>query len=337
MLAAILFAVVLIGGSALLADGGAQAPVAEASQESDLLAALAKRDSTGDGLPDWEKALYGIPLTATTTDYFHLGMTDGEAVKQGLIVPKALSDVAAATSTGAVIDPDLPPAPAEGTLTAAFSAQLLTLYLDRVKQTGGSLTDADLADITNQALAGLKSSIALAPDFKQPGDLAVEGSGAAAMTAFAAAAERVLDANTTTATTSELDYLQAAVNANDPAALAALAALASIAKAYRGSAAGLAQVPVPQELAADDLNLVNALARVSEIVNDFARVNSDPLAAMLALDQYPAAVLTLADAFTGVARDYQAAGVTLAPGTPGASFVSVMSDVAANEQQAQKP
>ena len=114
--------------------------------------------------------------------------------------------------------------------------------------------------------------------------------------------------------------------------MTALPHIVSIAKAYRGSAAGLAALPVPSELAVSDLALINAFARVSEIASDFARVNDDPLATMLALQQYPDAVLALGDAFITLAKDYKNAGIALAPGAPGAAFVSVISDVAASQK-----
>jgi len=106
------FSLVLIVGAYVLARGAVSPSIAEASTETALLQAIATRDSTGDGLPDWEKSLYGIPINATTTDYFHLGMTDGEAVAKGLVVPKAIADVGTASSSddSDIVDPSLPPA-----------------------------------------------------------------------------------------------------------------------------------------------------------------------------------------------------------------------------------
>jgi hypothetical protein len=76
--------------------------------------------------------------------------------------------------------------------------------------------------------------------------------------------------------------------------------------------------------------------RVSEINADFARVNVDPLATMLALQQYPQAVLALGTAFINIGKVYAAASISLPSGAPGASFVNLIGDVA-NEQAAKKP
>lgn len=327
-----LAATIFVIGAYALALGG-RPPAAQASETSALLEAIATKDSTGDGLPDWQKSLYGIPLDATTTDYFNLGMTDGEAVARGLIVPKAIAEVPLATPTAsATADPSLP-APAEGTLTDAFAKNFFTLYINAKQAKGGVLSAADTSAIAQEALSNLASSVTTAPPFKSARDLAVSGSGTAALRAFAAAAEAISEKNTANAGKSEIFYLRDAVASSTPGALAAID---SIARSYRETAVGLAALSVPRELADTDLALINALMHISQIVSDFASVNADPLAAMLALEQYPQAVLDLGNAFIGIANAYRVAGVTLAPGAPGASFVNLISDAAASEHAATK-
>ena len=332
MLGSVVFATVIIGGAFILARGAAAPPTAEASEEAALLAAIATRDSDSDGLTDWEEALYGTDPQVSDTR--GLGMTDGEAVAQGLIVPKAIADIPQAGAAGTVVDPDLPPAPAEGTLTAAFAQSLFTSYFDALKESGGQLTDADLADITNQALAALGTTVRAAPPFKRADEIRVEGAGAEALRTYAAAVERVMQANTAEASKSELEYLADVVKGGDTSGLASIT---SLAKAYRMSAAGVAALPVPTELAATHLALVNSLAHLSEVTNDFALVNSDPLVAMLALEQYPQAVSTLIDSFIAIAKTYRAAGIELTPGEPGASIVNLVDDIAAEQAAAKKP
>lgn len=324
-LLASLFAVSVIAGAYVLARGIESPSVAQASTETELLKAIATKDSTGDGLPDWQKALYGIPLDATTTDYFHLGMTDGEAVAKGLIVPKAIATipatVPASSATNSGTD-GLPPAPAEGTLTAAFAQSFFALYLQAKQSAGGAdLTEAQMGEVANQAIATLRNGVSSAPDFKTASDLTVVGSGKDALLSFAAAAEGVLLKNTASATTSELVYLKEALINNHPEALTHIE---SIASAYRAGAAGLAALSVPQEIATGDVHLINALMRVGEITTDFSRVHDDPLAAILALGQYAHAVAALAEAFHELGIVYLAAGIMPASGTPGAAFVKTL-------------
>ena len=321
---ATLFAVVLIVGAYVLARGIEKPQVAEASTETELLKAIASKDTDSDGLPDWEEALYGTD--SRKSDTFALGVTDGEAVARGLIVPKAIADIAIATSsTGSIVDPSLPRAPAEGTITATFAKNFFTLFLAAKQKNGGAdLTDAQMNDVATAALASLTSTITAAPDFKSASGIAVSGSGAEAMKAFAINAEAILVKNTSTASTSEINYLKQAVENDDEAALAHIT---SIAKMYRDSAIGLATLPVPKELAEADLALVNSMMRVSELVSDFARVNTDPMASMLALNQYPQAVLKLGNAFIHIGNAYKTAGIALPTGAPGASFVNLIQNM----------
>lgn len=323
----------IVGAYALARD--VEAPkIAEASSETALLQAIATKDSNGDGLPDWEKVLYGIPLTSTTTDYFHLGMTDAEAVSKGLIVPKAVADVpvvAASTNGKTSADTGLPPPPADSTITAVFAKNFFTLYVAAKTANGGqALSQTDTTNIANQALSQLSQAVSATPDFKSIRDLTVAGSGADALKAFAASVEAVFLKNTSNATTSEIHYLQYAVQNNGDTK--ALSHIASIAKAYRNSATGLAALAAPKELAANDLALINALARMSAILSDFTSVNTDPLATILALRQYSQAVVALSTAFTNIGKTYQNSGAILSTGTPGASFVNLVTNITTGQK-----
>lgn len=329
-----LFAGVVIVGSFMLARGIESPRAVQASAESALLQAIATKDSDGDGLTDWEEALYGTD--SQVSDTFHLGMTDGEAVARGLIVPKAIADIKTATSSLATMPTDgsLPPPAAEGTLTAAFAQNFFTLYLAAKQAKGGAdLSESDMSDISNQALSSLSSAIASAPNFKSAADIKVSENSADAMKEFAAQAEAVLHKNTSSAKKNELLYLQDAVQKNDASALPHIA---EIAKGYRESAVGLAALAVPAELVIDHLLLVNSMMRISEIANDFTRVNTDPLAAILALQQYPQAVQLLGTAFLHIGQIYTTAGVSLPAGVPGARFVNLVEDMTKEQASAKK-
>lgn len=336
MVLAAFFAVVIVTSAYSLARSAESPSHARASDETALLQAIATRDSDGDGLPDWEEALYGT--NSHKIDSLGLGMTDGEAVAKGLIVPKAIADVSVSGSSQGVpnvVDPSLPPAPAEGTLTAAFAKTFFTLYLSAKQDAGGvDLSDADMQSVANEALSSLSSAVVAAPDYKSAKDITITESGPDALKTFAVSAEAVLLKNTSTATTSEINYLKSALLNNDTTALPHIV---SIAKAYRDSAVGLSVLPVPAELAADDLALVNALMRISQIASDFARVDTDPLATMLALKQYPQAVLDLGNAFVNIGIVYKTAGISLPAKTPGASFVNLIENTANQQARTKKP
>ena len=321
--AALLFSAALIIVAYQLARGIGHPPVALASEEAALLAAIATKDTDADGLPDWEEALYGTdPRVADTRG---LGMTDSAAVAAGLIVPKAIADITTTPSIAPGVSPGygLPPAAAEGTLTDAFAKQFFTFYLDAKAAKGGAaLSESELQAIQQQTLDALKSAVMIAPNFKSVRDLEVIGSDTDALKSYAAAAEAVLMANKNSATKGEIGYLKDALEKGDASAYEHIA---SIAKAYRESAAGLTQLPVPAVIAGDALALINALARISEINMDFTKVPTDPLAAIFALGQYPDAVEQLARALANISKAYIT--VQFAPGEAGAAFVNIVTDV----------
>lgn len=323
---AALCSLLLVVGAYLLARSTSHPPRVEASEETDLLRAIATKDSDGDGLPDWEESLYGTdPQQA---DSKGLGMTDGEAVAKGLIVPVAAATVPVATSTPTSQGADgLPPPPAEGTLTSAFAQSFFTLYVQaKERADGADLSDAELQQVATQAIQNLASTIRLAPDFKQPSDLIVSGSGTEALKKFAVDAENVLLSSTANATTSELAYLRSALIEHDTSALERVR---DIAAAYRKGAIGLAVLPVPAEAGSADVALMNAFMRMSEIIGDLTHTEDDPLLAILALQQYPQAVQKLGDAFVGFSSVYARMGIVFPQGTPGSQLVNLATDLRA--------
>jgi hypothetical protein len=313
VLAATLFSAVLVVGAYIFARGIESPPVAQASTETALLQAIATKDSSGDGLPDWEKSLYGIPINSTTTDYFHLGMTDSEAVAKGLIVPKAIADISVATST-----------PTGGTLTDAFARNFFALYLSAKQANSGVDLTADQTNtLAAEAMNQLSQTFIPTADFKTTADIKIFGTGPDALRAFAVAAEAVFNRHMGTTTTSEMQSLQEVMQNGDAAAVAQLASAAQI---YRNYAAGLAVLPVPQEIAADDLALINAMLLRSVADDAFTRVNTDPLSAMLALQQFSQTESAFWNVFADIGTVYAAAGVSLPTGTPGASFVNLIAN-----------
>ncbi len=320
--AATLFSAALIVGAYVLARSVESPPIAQASAETALLQAIAVKDSDNDGLPDWEEVLYGT--NPNNIDSFNLGMTDGEAVAHGLVVPKAIADIKVATSspdTSAFIDNSVPEAAAEGSITDIFARNFFTLYVATKQASGGTLSKTQISALAEQVMNQLAASISPAPDFKSKEDIKVSDTGPDALRAYAIQAEDVFRVQGVQLPKSELQYLQDAVQNND---VSAIDNISKIATAYRTTASGLSVLTVPEELADTHLALVNAMARIGEECNDFARVQADPIAAMLTLQQYPKTILALAQAFRDIARIYASEQLTLPTGTPGAQFVSVI-------------
>ena len=319
--AASFLSLMLVFGAYTIAKNGAHPTLAEASTQTELLKAIASTDGDGDGLPDWEETLYGTD--PHNPDTRGLGMTDGDAVEKGLIVPKAVARLPDAPLASSTPTSGSPAGAAPGTLTDAFARTFFTLYLNAKTQAGGALSKAQLSALTQEALAVLQKTITTSPDFRIAGQLTIAGSGPDALRAYAAAAESVFGIHSARLPKSEIDYLLEATKGD----AAALDAIAAIAKSYSNAAAGLAALSVPQEAAAAHLRLVNAAARLGEIQSDFTKLKTDPLVTMLALNQYPDAAQALGLAFTDIAQVYARANIVLTPGTPGASFVNIIKDL----------
>ena len=333
IISALLFSVAIIGGAYWFARSVESPNTAQASMESALLQAIATKDSDGDGLADWEESLYGADVHITDT--FNLGMTDGEAVAKGLVVPRAIADIKVATSSPSITGANgLPPPPKEGTLTAAFAKNLFTLYLSAKQAKGGAdLSESEMAGIAKEAMDSLSSVITPAPDFKSAKDLKISESGENSFREFAAQAEAVLKNKKSSAKKSEIFYLQDAVKNNDNETLIYIT---EIAKGYRDVAVGLSALSVPTELAADHLLLINSMMRLSEITSDLVRVNDDTLTAILALQQYPQALVGMWNAFVNIGKIYGTAGVSLKSGEPGAEFVNLIEDMAKEKANGKK-
>ena len=294
----------------------------EAGTTDDLLKAIATKDSDGDGLPDWEEALYGTD--PNKIDTFGYGMTDAQAVAAGKIVPRAGTPVApvsaSSTSATASSSPDaaIPgTAPASGSLTEQFAQTFFAQYLAAHK--GTPLSAGDMTNFVTSAVQELQRSQSQQDAFTLS-QVQVKGSGPDAMRAYAAAAEAAFAANTVQAQKSELVYLGDTVNNNDATALDMVA---KIAKAYTDIGSALIKVPAPQELAANHLALANALARMGNVTQELAAFKRDPLLTSLGLADYPGDVTNMRNAFVSLAQAFAKAGVELKPGDKGYSMVSI--------------
>ena len=295
----------MIGSAYIFGTGVFTSPVAEASVETDLLREIVVRDTDADGLPDWEESLYGTDPKKTDTK--GLGMTDGEAVQQGLIVPQAIVDIPAPEKESVSPAEGVPPPAAPGSMTDAFARNFFTAYLEAKSSTGGAnLTREDLSAIAESVMDDFRRSVAPAPPFRLAKDMRIGGTGESALETYRLSVNGVFAAHSVTLPKSELEYLAQAIeeNSSEP-----LTHMEVISKAYLNTASGLAALPVPKELADSMLALVNALAQIGRVSADFARLESDPVATMLALGEYGEAVQEMQNALKSAGEVYHAAGL----------------------------
>lgn len=335
---AILFSLVLVVGSYVLARVVSLPPSVEASPETELLQSIARQDTDQDGLPDWEETLYGTdPQKADTRG---LGMTDGEAVRKGLIVPRPISELeleaASATSNPAVdYEAEGLPVPNPGSLTDSFAKQFLRRYVAAKSQNNGSdLTVTQINALADTMIAELTSTVAKAADYRKRGDMNITAGGPDALRAYAAAAEAVAKHNPSGAKKSDTQYFSDVIERRDPSAASALLALS---KSYRNIAIGLGVLATPEELVTPSLGVINGVMRLSAIYGDIARVESDPFTALLALEQYYETQVSVTRAFKDVAGVYATRDVVLEKGTPGAEYVNLLQNIESSPERYLQP
>jgi hypothetical protein len=281
----------------------------DAQSTHDLLVSYAAKDTDGDGLPDWEEALYGTD--PNNPHSVSQAVTDGEAVAQGLVKPKF------ATATSTPVDAAAIPGTDSGpqTLTDQFARGLFSQYLAQ-HDPSTPPTPADITTFVEGAVADFQGSQQI-PDAYNQGQVHVVGSGSDALLSYAAAIESVFARNTVDADKSELDYYADAVEKND---LTALAQVKKIGAAYTAIAKGYVAVPVPREAAIPHLAVANALARLGSDITDMSTMQSDPLRSYLGLAKYQKDSPALLSALASLQNVYASEEVTVPTGTKGSSF-----------------
>ncbi len=284
-----------------------------AESTHDLLVSYAAKDTDGDGLPDWEEALYGTdpnnPHSVSAT------VTDGDAVSQGLIKPKF------ATATSTPVDASSVPGINAGpqTVTDEFARALFSQYLMQHKSSTPP-TPAEIASFVEGAVNDLQTSNQL-PDTYNQGQVRVVGSGPDALLSYAAAEETVFAQNSVATDKSEIEYFADAVEKND---LAALSHVKKIGTTYSAIAKGYVLVPVPKEAAAPHLAVANALARLGSDITDMGTMEIDPLRSYLGLAKYQNDAPALLRALASLQSVYASEQVIAPSGTNGAAFYSTL-------------
>ena len=320
IIGALVIAGILIAGSIFISSNGLAiftTNTANAASTQALLQAYATKDSDGDGLPDWEEALYGLdPHNAHS---FSPNMTDGQAVAEGLVKPKFITETASNTASISDDTSTLDgPTAAPGSLTEQFSQSLLSQYMAQSSANGAPISDDDIATFAQTAMQNFAQANAH-HDAYALGQVQVGGTGPAAMTAYAAEAESVIAANNSHESESEADYFADAIEQNDPTALAKVA---TIGKDYSNLAPALMKIQVPSEAEYAHLEIANAAARLGDDITDLSMMNSDPLRAYLGLAQYQIDTGSFAKAFADMGNVYSSEQVSVPNGTPGYYFYS---------------
>ena len=293
---------------------------ANAGTTDDLLKAYAAKDTDGDGLPDWQEALYGTDPNKADTDGD--GINDGEAAREGKLTPNTLasqlpSDQQGTTTTQDLLNdvPGVDPAP--GSITEQFSQEFMQELMEA--SNGQPMTDDQqqalvsklLGEYTQKAGALFKSSYSTVSLHTDP---------SVSVTAYAGSVEQVFLNNDVPADANQpLPLIQALIQNNDESARPKLKTLSD---SYGAITTQLLALHVPPQLANEHLALIQGFDSLHKATSAFVSYEKDPLGVMGALSVYQPMSAQITDALKSIATAILATGEPQA-GQPGAIIVNI--------------
>ena len=289
--------------------------VASAESTDDLLKSYAAKDSDGDGLPDWQEALYGTDPNKAISNQF--GIPDGEAVSEGKLTPQTLKNQLPQDNVAIPVSEIPGVDPAQGSVTEQFSQQFLQAYM--AKSNGQPLSDADQQALVSQLLANLAAESQ--PLFSSIyTKISVRTSSSETNLQYADAVERIFAQDDLPADSNNpVEIMQSLIINKDPSAKTKLLAVASM---YRKLANDLLSTPAPIALTNDHLSLIQAFDSLNKSVLLIATYEKDPVGVMGALAAYTPASKQLSDAISDIGTTLLQSGEP-APNTPGYMLVSI--------------
>lgn len=305
IIAASVIAVLLVGGAYVLSGPIPFINTVGAESTEELLKAYAAKDTDGDDLPDWQEALYGTD--PENPESFQAGMTDGEAVAQGLLTPKPVATDATETEASF---PGTDAAP--GSLTDQFAKKFFERYL-----TGRSSeppTEAEVASFVNEAVADLVSTATTTTFYTLKDASITSDTSDAALIAYATAASNAILAN---AVPAEEDELVTFVDAVENGDADSLKKVRDIAGGYRAIGQALIKVPVPSSAAAAHVRLANVLMNLNASILRMVAFSDDPIRAMIAVGEYSSFRDELIRAFAATNASFSTNGLVIEEGGAG--------------------
>lgn len=312
--ASLLAILMVVGGYVLPGFRFPETKAVNAELTDELLASYVAKDTDSDGLPDWQEVLYGTDENKADTDGD--GVSDGEAVRKGLLTPTALAPQVPLDPIG---EEDIPgEAPAAGSFTERFSRSFFEEYL---RASGGqpmdpeaqqTLTNNLLGKFTREAAQSLGSTYTL---------VSIRTDASVSAASYAGSVEFVLESSIPDSPDSDMLVLaQKLIENGDDAAEARLDVLS---QQYARAVTGLLAVPVPPSLAPSHLQLIRGLQQAGRAAKGISVHEKDPLLTMGALAVLLPARNEIMQGLGGIAQAVLAGGEP-APGAPGALIVNAV-------------
>lgn len=310
--ASLIAVLMVVGGYVLPGFQFPKTKPVNAELTDELLASYISKDTDADGLPDWQEVLYGTDPNVADSDGD--GISDGEAVRRGLLTPTSLSTQIPQDPIG---EEDIPgEAPAPGSFTEQFAREFFETF---VKTTGGQEMSIEAQEaLTNDLLAKFTSEAAriLTPTYTR---VSIRTDSVSNNTTYAGNVERLFGNAVPDAPDSDMFALAERIVANDDAAAAAR--LRVLGEQYQKAAADLLRAPAPPSQIENHLRLVRGLEQAGRAANAISSYKEDPLLTMGGLAVLLPARTEVMQAFEGIAQGVLIEGEPAA-GSPGAEIVN---------------
>jgi hypothetical protein len=288
-----------------------------AQSTQDLLKAYAQKDSDGDGLPDWEEALYGTdPNNAHSISPIY---TDGQAVAMGLIKPR-FSVQGSSVSASSTDVSNLPgTTPAAGSMTDQFAQNIFSQYISQ--SDGTDPTPDQISALAQSAIQNVVQQRSTQDAYVLSQEK-IQGTGPDALKTYASAAQDAVSNKTPSTLKNEIDFFSDAMattsNQTD------IDHLKMIGNSLTQTAARLISVPVPTEAQSAQLALSNSFAHLGQDVTDMSYLNTDPLRAYLGLSSYQQDSMPMLQALSQMSGVFDSEQVSLAENDPGYAFFHIV-------------
>jgi hypothetical protein len=263
---------------------------------------VAITDTDGDGLADWEEALWKTDPANQDTDGD--GTSDGEEVSQGrnpsIKGPNDKDEPIKTTASSS-----------ELTLREKFSREFFADYL-KLKQSG-NWNDASASTLINEMTEGLKGSLSAGKSYTEA-DLKSRGSSAADMKAFGNELVLMLSRTTHQSKKNELELLVEWLETQDKSVLEKMDV---IVKSYKGMSEQSPELVVPEKLLTRYVSLVNDFNLMYTLIQSFRNVDKDAISALAAVSTYENTSLKMFKDLLDVIYDILGSGAQFTPEEPG--------------------
>jgi|GEM_PF-672637 len=294
------------------------------SAEDTFITRFAEIDSDADGLKDWEESLWKSDPKNKDSDGD--GTADGEEVSQGRD-PKIAGPHDTFDSKSAVGSEN------GLTSTETLARESFLQYLE-AKESGKGLTAEEAENIIQNVVKVNKDRVN--PVVYSQKDLVLgQKDGPSAIREFGNALGAIHKKNSPAKPENEIFLVIKAIQAQQQGLQKdeeIPKKLNSIAMAYDAIAKESLKLPIPSSAATTHLKLINAMSRLSAIIDTFSYLYDDPVMAVVGISDYQIAVNQLRDALLTLNTYFDKNGVIFADGEMGKLLVNVMAKKSTGQQ-----